>query len=128
MPTAAELRPEQLKIYRASARKRRHKPPLTPEQRAERETLLERIREAASMLRSRFGAKRVVVFGSMAHEAWFDQVSDVDLAVEGLKGAEYWQAWGDVEELIADRQVDLIDIETASESLKRAIDHKGMDV
>jgi len=38
------------------------------------------------VLKSRFGARRVVLFGSLAHAAWFAPHSDVDLAVEGLVG------------------------------------------
>lgn len=128
MPTALELKPEELKGFRDAARKRRYEPLLTLGQQAKREELLKKIREAAMMLRSRFGAKRVVLFGSLAHEAWFDQVSDVDLAVEGLKGTEYWDAWREVEELVGDRQIDLIDIEMASESLRGAIDRYGTEV
>ncbi len=35
---------------------------------------------AARLLRERFGATRVVVFGSLAHRAWFRPWSDIDLA------------------------------------------------
>ena len=128
MPTALELKREDLKAYREAARQRKYELLLTPSERAEREALLNRIREAAAMLRSRFGARRVVLFGSLAHEAWFDPASDVDLAVECLEGAEYWNAWREVEQLVGDRRVDLIDIDVVSESLKQAVDRYGVDV
>jgi predicted nucleotidyltransferase len=85
---------------------------LTPDERRTRGRLLERIREAAAVLKSRFHARRVVLFGSLAHAAWFMPDTDVDLAVEGLSSGDYWQAWRAVEEIIADRQVDLVEIET----------------
>jgi len=78
------------------------------------------------MLKTRFGARRVVLFGSLAHAAWFMPDSDVDLAVEGLTGDTYWQAWRLVEEIIHDLSVDLIEIETAGESLRLAIQRYGM--
>jgi predicted nucleotidyltransferase len=76
---------------------------------------------------TQFGARRIVLFGSLAHSAWFVPDSDVDLAVEGLKG-DFWQAWRQVEEIVGDRQVDFIEIENASNSLQRAIRRYGVEL
>jgi predicted nucleotidyltransferase len=73
-------------------------------------------------------ARRVVLFGSLVHAAWFMPDSDVDLAVEGLAGDDYWRAWRLVEEIIGDRPVDLMEIEMVGESLKRAIQRYGMEL
>jgi len=121
MPTALELTPAERKRYVEAAGRRPAPPELTPAERHSRERLLSRIREAATLLKSRFGVQRVILFGSLAHAAWFAPDSDVDLAVEGLRGEAYWQAWRLLEEIIHDRPVDVIEIETASESLRRAI-------
>ncbi|MGC8960585.1 MAG: nucleotidyltransferase family protein [Chloroflexia bacterium] len=96
--------------------------------RSEQEALLRRVRRAAALLRSRFGAQRVVLFGSLAHAAWYSPESDIDLAVEGIAGADFWQAWVEVEEMIGDRQIDLIDLATASESLRQAIARHGIEL
>ena len=80
------------------------------------------------MLKARFGVRRVVLFGSLAHAAWFVPDSDVDLAVEGLAGDDYWRAWRQIEEIIGDRPVDLIEIEMAGESLRRAIQRYGVEL
>jgi predicted nucleotidyltransferase len=69
-----------------------------------------------------------VLFGSLAHEAWFAPDSDVDLAVEGLRVEDYWRAWRLVEDIIADRPVDLIDIGAVGDSLRRAIQRYGVEV
>jgi len=98
------------------------------EEKQARGQLLGRVRAAATLLKSRYAARRVVLFGSLAHAAWFVPDSDVDLAVEGLAGTDYWQAWKAVEEALGDRSVDLIDIETAGESLRRAIERYGVEV
>jgi predicted nucleotidyltransferase len=90
--------------------------------------LLSRIREAAAALKSRFGVRRVILFGSLAHAAWFVPDSDVDLAVEGLKGDDYWKAWRLAEEIIGERPVDLIEVERAGEALRRAIARQGVDL
>ena len=128
MPTALELTREGWKSYLEAVRHRPASPEPTPAERRERERLLARIREAATALKTRFGVRRVVLFGSLAHEAWFVPDSDVDLAVEGLAGDDYWEAWRLVEEVIGDRLVDLIEIEMAGESLRRAIERYGVEL
>jgi uncharacterized protein len=127
MPTALELTPAELKRYQEAVRRRPALPPLTAAERAKQEDLLQRVAKAATLLKTKFGAQRVVLFGSLAHKAWFVPNSDVDLAVEGLTG-DYWQAWRSVEEIIDDRQVDLIEIESASNSLRNAIRRHGVEL
>jgi predicted nucleotidyltransferase len=128
MPTALELTHEGWRSYLEAARRRPIPPEITPAERRARERLLERVREAAAALKARYGARRVVLFGSLAHAAWFMPDSDVDLAVEGLAGDDYWRAWRLVEEIIGDRPVDLIEIEMVGESLRRAIRRYGMEL
>ena len=128
MPTALELTRAERKRYLEAAGRRPVPPELTPAERHARERLLSRIREAATLLKSRFGVQRVILFGSLAHAAWFAPDSDVDLAVEGLQGEAHWQAWRLLEEIIHDRPVDVIEIETAGESLRRAIQRYGEEL
>lgn len=129
MPTALELTREGWKSYLRGASSRPSISELPPAEPGEHERLLERIRKAATVLKIRFGARRVLLFGSLAHAVWFRPDSDVDLAVEGLRGAEdYWLAWQAVEEVIDDRPVDLIEIEAAGESLRRAIQRYGVEL
>jgi len=68
-----------------------------------------------------------VLIGSLAQETG-PSASDVDLAVQGLAGDDYWEAWRMVEDIIKDRPVDLIDIETAGESMLRTIAHYGIEL
>jgi predicted nucleotidyltransferase len=89
---------------------------------------MERVREAARLLKSRFQVRRVVLLGSLTRPAWFARDSDVDLAVEGLRGSDYWEAWRTVEDAIQDRPVDLIEIEHASQSLRGAIARHGIEL
>ena len=65
------------------------------------------------MLKSRFAARRVVLFGSLTYASWLVRDSHVDLAIERLVSEDYWQAWRLVEEIIGDRPVNLIEIETS---------------
>ena len=128
MPTALELTAAGWQPYLRAARRRPSPPGLTADQERDREERLQRVRRAASLLRERFGARRVVLFGSLAHRAWFTTDSDVDLAVEGLPPEHYWDAWRLVEEVVADRPVDLVEIESASPSLRHAINQHGVEL
>jgi predicted nucleotidyltransferase len=124
--TMVDLTPEDLERYRAAARHRAAAFALAPSDVAAREDLLKRVRSAAAALRTRYNAKRVILFGSLAHEAWYAADSDVDLAVEGLSGDAYWQAWRTVEDIIGDRSVDLVEMEAARESFRSAIERTGV--
>jgi uncharacterized protein len=128
MPTALELTREQWRRYVGPAHRSRAPTGLTPLQQQERDQLLQRVREAAVLLKGRLHPRRVVLFGSLAHGAWFQPGSDIDLAIEGLSGDAYWQAWKMLEELITDRSVDLVEIETAGRSLESAIRQSGIEL
>lgn len=128
MPTALELTREEWEPYLRGWAQRAAPATLDPEAVEQREALLEQVRQAARALKARFGIRRVILFGSLAHEAWFTDDSGVDLAVEGLQGADFWAAWRLAEELIAVRRVDLVDYEAASEGLRAAIDRNGVEL
>lgn len=128
MSTALELTRAGWKPYLEAVRRLPPPPPLTSAEEREREQLLDRIRQAAMVVKRRFGAQRVVLFGSLAHHAWFGPDSDVDLGVEGLTGDTYWEAWRTVEEILGDRSVDLIEMETAGGSLRQAIARHGVEL
>ena len=127
MPTALELTRQGWKSYLASARDR-GMPETTQAEADLRERLLNRVREAVAVLKSRFGVRRVILFGSLAYPSSFVPISDVDLAVEGLKADDYWSAWRLAEEIINDRPVDLVEVERAGEALRRAIARHGVEL
>jgi predicted nucleotidyltransferase len=127
MATALELSREEWQPYIDSLRERRL-PPISAAEEQQRIQLINRIREVAAELKRRFGVKRVILFGSVANVGWFAADSDVDLAVEGLSSANYWEAWRLAEEIINNRPVDLIDMETAKGSLLRAIYKYGLEL
>ncbi len=127
MPTALELGPEGWKPFLEAARRRGRVLPCAEDE-AARRTLLARAREAGRALKAEFGARRVVLFGSLAHGAWLGPASDVDLAVEGLPVGSYWRAWHRAEEFFPGRNVDFIEYEAASDSLRSAIDEEGLEL
>ncbi len=128
MPSALSLGRKGWQPYIVEARKRvvPKKPDLTSVQSLKRKELLTRIQSAATKLKTEFGVKKVILFGSFVDEKWFKPGSDVDLAVEGLSTTDFWRAWAMVESIIEDRTVDLIELEKVGESLKEVIRNDGV--
>lgn len=73
----------------------------------------------AKMLVSRFGAKKVMLFGSVLNEDRFNKNSDIDIAVEGIGAENYFSAFAECQML--DFPVDLIEISTATPLMKERI-------
>lgn len=85
-------------------------------------------RAAAAVLRTKHGATRVVLFGSLAQPARFHVRSDVDLAVWGIDERAYLRAVADVTALDADVLVDLVRVEEIAPSLLTAIEQEGQEL
>jgi predicted nucleotidyltransferase len=128
MPTALELDRKEWPRYSKGIDRRLTPRQLSLREQQERDQLLARARELAKRLKKEFGVRRVVLFGSLARKSWFTSGSDVDLAVEGLATKKYWVAWKLAEDMIADRFVDFVEIESVSDSLKRAINRYGLEL
>ncbi len=76
------------------------------------------------LLTDRYGARRVVLFGSFARGDSRES-SDVDIAVEGLDGARYFTAMSELSGLLAS-PVDLVELESAQPSLRERIAFEGV--
>jgi predicted nucleotidyltransferase len=120
------LSPEELRRYRRAALAREA---AIQQKTAERRAQAWRIAHAAALrLKSDFGAKRVVVFGSLAHAAWFNSRSDIDLAVEGIAPEAFWRAWCALDDLAAGLEIDLLPWESLPPRLKETITTDGVEV
>lgn len=125
MTTAITMTEAQFKQYLSAVREQTSQPePIM----SERTELLQQVKQVAKLLKSQFDVQRVILFGSLAHQAWFTPDSDIDLAVQGLPSSNYWQAWRAIEEIIANRKIDLVEIETVSPTLKRIIEQDGIEL
>lgn len=83
---------------------------------------------AAALLKSRFSAERVVLFGSTLDPELFHERSDIDLAVWGLKSHEYYRAVGQMQSVDPVFSIDLLLFEEASEGLQKTILAEGIDL
>jgi predicted nucleotidyltransferase len=84
-------------------------------------------REAAALLRLRFGAARVVAFGSLVHPGFFSECSDIDVAVSGVPPAAFFEAWAAAGG-VCPCDLDLVDLRDCSPGLRRLIDEEGIDL
>jgi uncharacterized protein len=85
-------------------------------------------RRAAEILHSKYGATRVRAFGSILHPERFHAGSDVDLAVEGVSVADYWDAVTEVFWLDEAIRVDLVDPSCCSSAVWGIVEKEGVDL
>lgn len=85
-------------------------------------------RSLAHLLRERFGAKQVIVFGSLVHRVWFTPWSDIDIAVWGIPAHQFYQAVAAVTGISPYFEVDVVDVEDCSISLRRIIESEGIEL
>jgi len=111
--------------YRATLRKRmRRDARAQEEQRAQAQ---DTARHVAQWLRTTYGVKRVVLFGSIADEnTSLGPRSDIDLAVWGLDSELYFEAVARAQDKAAPFSADLIQAERCAASLQVVIARDGM--
>jgi predicted nucleotidyltransferase len=126
MSTALKVTPEEMAVYRATARRRWEREQQALAQRRER--AWELARQAARLLKEQFGATRVVVFGSLVHEGCFTPWSDVDIAAWGIAPADTFRAIGAVMDLGGDIEVNLVDMGTCRPSIQAVIEQEGVEL
>jgi len=120
--TALELTSEELSAYQPGG-----KQGILPDK--ERWKRAWRIaRSAAELLRVRFCARRVVVFGSLVDLRRFTPWSDVDLAAWGIPADDFYRAVAMITGISSEFDVDLIDPKTCSSALLECIDHEGIEL
>ncbi len=106
------LSDEELQTYRATFRARQQ------QQYAERETArevaLRAARERIPPLLVRWPSiQRAYLFGSVLRPGAFHQRSDIDIAIEGVPGACYFEVWHVLEAALPEWFIDLRDMEAA---------------
>jgi predicted nucleotidyltransferase len=87
-----------------------------------RQEALAIVATCTQVLISRYGARRVIPFGSVLEESVWHERSDLDLAVEGVSSEALWQAEKDLEAMVPPwLKVDLMPLEHAFPEVRRHI-------
>lgn len=120
--TALELTRQEWKQYRPA----RHQPQGWPPDMRERAWA--QARQAARILREQFGATRVVVFGSLAHNLWYSERSDIDIAAWGIAPKDFFQAVAQVNPVGVSFEINLVDPANTRPPILSAIEREGVAV
>jgi predicted nucleotidyltransferase len=124
-PTALDLSRDNLKTYRPMEAIRIRKVMISADLTKRRRFANLTAREAAEILRNEFGAKKVILFGSLAQRGRFTLWSDIDLAVQGIPPSRFFEAVGAVTGMSSQFKIDLIDMDTCLPSLRNNIEAVG---
>jgi uncharacterized protein len=119
-----QISSKQMEVYRRNARERSRQRQKELNERRERAWII--ARQAAEILKSEFGAERVVLYGSVIYPKLFHLRSDVDLAVWGVQ--HYFKAVARLLDLDPDIEVNLAPIEDVRPELRSVIDREGVNL
>ena len=125
-PSLPTVTPADLGAYRATARRQKAREQQALERRHKRAWDLARC--AATLLKERFGASRVVVFGSLIHAGCFTPWSDVDIAAWGIAPHDTFRARGAVHDLATDMALNLVDVGACQPTIFTVIAQEGVDL
>ena len=120
------LTSEQIAVYRNSSIKRQQVNIIQTTERREKAWRL--VQRAAQLLRDKFGATKVVVFGSLLSPANFTNWSDIDIAAWGISPEDTFHAIGEVWELSPEIEINLVDINVAQPNILMSIESTGQIV
>jgi len=85
-------------------------------------------RKVAWMLKEKYGAAHVFLFGSLAHSAWFTPRSDIDIYSEGIAAIEFFKAEADAQEIAQGFKVDLVDSGDCPPEMIAKIKQEGVEL
>ncbi len=83
---------------------------------------------ASGILKDKFGAEKVFVFGSLTNKTRFNKWSDIDLAALGIPAHKFYAAVAAVADFDEEFKIDLIDIDDCKNSLRKTIEDEGIEI
>ena len=126
--TVLELTPEERRSFQPADAIRQRNKDRQKEIANRRSEAWQFARKAAELLKSKFGAKRVVVFGSLAYKDGFTPWSDLDLAAWGIPPDQFYQAVAAVTGVSSTIRIDLVDPESCQTHLRETIEREGIEL
>ncbi len=122
LKTLDQISPEKMALYRATAQRRWQEKQQANQKRQQEARQV--AQQAARLLKEQFGAAQVTLFGSVAHQRWFSERSDIDLAVWGMAAESYFTAVASLQD-ISTFKIDLVMLEDCLPGLREAIAREG---
>jgi len=85
-------------------------------------------KKASEFLKQKYHAKKVMIFGSMVHNYWYSETSDIDLAVWGINPDLYFNAIAELQGISYDYKIDMVSCEKADKNLLQSIFDEGKEL
>jgi predicted nucleotidyltransferase len=126
--TALDITGDEWLAYDMGAAVRRRQASVDPQAQERWRQAQQLARDAARCLREKFGARRVVLFGSGVERSSFTQWSDVDLAVWGVPPEQFYAAVAAVTSLSTEIAVDVVDPGQCPAALQTVIEREGIEL
>jgi predicted nucleotidyltransferase len=123
MAARPELSPDKMALYRTTVQRRTDE--VAQMQIKRRDLAWQVAYQAAGYLKSHFGARQVLAFGSLVHGHWFSATSDIDLAASGVQDEDYFVAVARLQDLSPEFQIDLVALEHCPATLRETILREG---
>ncbi|MBD3391036.1 MAG: nucleotidyltransferase domain-containing protein [Chitinivibrionales bacterium] len=106
------------KLRERDARRRQHRLELHRRAAADADAII-------GLIRDKYNPRRIYQWGSVLHPDRFDENSDIDIAVDGLKSAEeFFALYGDVMDM-TDFALDLVELEKVNPIHRESILKNG---
>ncbi len=119
-----KLTPQEIASYRSAAQREWQKNEVKRKQREKYAWKLAEL--AAVLLKKQFKATKVMLFGSLVRNDCFTLWSDIDIAAWGISPDKTLQAMEAVRDLDEMIEVNLVDVETSTPSLRANIEREGI--
>lgn len=127
MATALEMRPEEWRKFKPGKRTATRVADINHLE-DRRAKAVEVAKKASLLLRQKYGAKRVVAFGSLAATNAFSAWSDIDLAAWGIAPERFFSAVAAVTGLSPDFKIDLVEPDTCRSAMRDSIEKHGIEI
>jgi hypothetical protein len=93
-----------------------------------RRDAMDKAKKIASMLKGKYGAKRVILFGSIVKSSYLHERTDIDLLVEGIKSSDFLRAGADAWTISSPFDVDIVPVERADQYLLSRALEEGVEL
>lgn len=93
-----------------------------------RRDAMDKAKKIAIFLKEKYGAKRVILFGSIVKSSYLHKRTDIDLLVEGIKSNDFLRAGADAWTISSPFDVDIVPVERADQYLLSRALEEGVEL
>jgi predicted nucleotidyltransferase len=93
-----------------------------------RSDAMDKAKKIAAMLKEKYGANKVILFGSIVKSDYLHEKSDIDLLVYGIKPEDFLRAGVDAWKISVCFDVDIIPAEKAEKTIVEIAEREGIEL